>query len=412
MEKHTSVSFLNFTGMQRNGLTKLQILIMAITAGVCAANIYYNQPILKDIAATFHTGESVAGLISVLAQAGYGLGLFFLTPLGDKIDRKKLILSLQALLIAALLGICFVQQLTGVYIMSLLIGMLAVVAQVLLPMAASLDKVNRGRTVGIVFTGILAGILAARVFSGYIAEWLNWRYVYGISAAMVLATAVMIQFSLPNVPAQFEGHYGILLRSTLQQVKRFALLRRTALLGALVFGTFCSFWTTLTFHLSGAPFSYTTDKIGLFGLLAIGGAMLAPMFGKLADKGNPARSQVLTVLLIIISVLFIKIFPYNIGAFIIAVILLDIGVQATQVTNIATIYTLDDTAHSRINTVYMTIYFIGGALGTYSGVQCWRIGGWQIVTWQLLTWSVLALVVACFNYRDSLTKQKAAMPAL
>jgi predicted MFS family arabinose efflux permease len=223
---------------------------------------------------------------------------------------------------------------------------------------------------------------------------LGWRYVYGISAGLVFITALMVHFSLPNVPVQFRGNYLQLLQSTLLQVKRFAVLRRTALLGALVFGVFCSFWTTLTFHLSGPPFHYGSNIIGLFGLLAIGGALLAPYFGKLADKGNPARSQLISVALLIAGVIIIQLFPFNVGSFVIAVLLLDVGVQATQVTNVATIYTLDAAAHSRINTVYMTTYFIGGALGTLAGVQCWRMGGWSLVTWQLLIWSVVALIVA------------------
>jgi predicted MFS family arabinose efflux permease len=384
--------------MSSTGITKMQTALMATGAGICAANIYYNQPILNDIARSLHVTESKVGLVAVLTQAGYGLGLFFITPLGDKVNRKKLILLLQVLLSAALLVISFTTSLYGIYAMSLLIGLLSVAAQVILPMAASMDPVNRGRTVGIIFTGILVGILGARVISGYIAEWLNWRYVYGISAGMVLAITVALQFSLPNARQEFSGNYVQLLASTLQQIQRFALLRRTALLGALVFGAFCSFWTTITFHLSGAPFHYGTDKIGLFGLLAIGGALVAPYFGKLADKGNPARSQMLTISLLIFSIVLIKLFPYQVPAFIAAVLLLDIGVQATQITNIATNYTLDATAHSRINTVYMTSYFIGGAAGTYIGIVCWQAGGWQTVTWQLLLWSVLALGVAAAGF--------------
>jgi len=385
--------------MTSQGLSKKQITLMAVTAGVCAANIYYNQPILKDIALSFGLQAGDVGLISVLAQAGYGMGLFFLTPMGDKINRKKLILLLQLLLIGALLGMAFINELHGIYFMSLLIGLLAVAAQVILPMAASLDKENRGRTVGIIFTGILVGILSARVFSGYITGWLGWRYVYGISAGMVLLTAIMVLQSLPDVSAQFAGNYAQLLSSTIAQVRRFALLRRTALLGALVFGAFSSFWTTLTFHLSGAPFYYKSNIIGLFGIIAIGGALAAPVFGKLADKGNPARSQVITVSMVIIGILLIKVFPYNIMSFVVAVLLLDIGVQATQVTNIATIYTLDETAHSRINTVYMTTYFTGGALGTFVGIQCWKLGGWPLVTTQLLVWTGAALLIALAGYR-------------
>lgn len=394
--------------MEKRGPGSTKILIMAVSAGVCVANIYYNQPILGEMARSFGTTEGAAGLVSVMAQAGYGAGLFFLTPLGDKSDRKKLILVLQIMLTVVLALMFFVAELRWIYAMHFLIGLAAVAAQVILPMAAGLGKQNRGRTVGFVFTGILIGILAARVFSGAVAEWFGWRYVYGFSAVLVFITAVLNYFFLPAVPAGFSGHYGSLLGSTLAQAKRFPLLRRTALLGALVFGTFCSFWTTLTFHLSGPPFRYGADVIGLFGLLAIGGALLAPVFGKRADKGRPGRSQLFTVVLIVAGVLFIKVFPYAIVSFIVAVLLLDVGVQATQVTNIATIYTLDEAAHSRINTVYMTSYFIGGAAGTFAGVQCWRIGGWNLVGWQLLAWSIAALVVAWWGARSG--KKESRIP--
>jgi predicted MFS family arabinose efflux permease len=284
------------------------------------------------------------------------------------------------------------------YIVSLLIGLFSVVAQVILPMAATLATKDKGKTVGIIFTGILVGILAARVFSGYITELLGWRAVFGISAGMVFLTIFVMFYSVPNVLPQFEGNYSRLLQSTLVQIKRFALLRRTAVLGALVFGTFCSFWTTLTFHLSGAPFHYGAGTIGLFGLLAIAGALLAPVFGKLADKGNPAKSRMFSVSMIVLGALLVFAFPFSVFSFLVATLLLDIGVQATQVTNIATIYSLDETAHSRINTVYMTAYFIGGALGTAVGVMCWHAGGWKLVSLQLLVWSAIALLLVVTSY--------------
>lgn len=386
--------------MQDTPITKTQLTIMSAAAGICVANIYYNQPILKDIAHDFGIAEGRAGIISVLAQAGYGLGLFFLTPLGDKINRKKLILSLHVILILTLIGTTFVQNFFWMGVFSLVMGVLSVAAQVILPLAASMDSKNRGRNVGIIFTGILVGILAARVFSGLIAESLNWRYVYGISSGMVFIGTISLYFTLPNQhQVMFSGNYAKLLGSALLQFKRFPLLRRTALLGGLAFGVFCSFWTTLTFHLSGEPFNYGADIIGLFGLLAIAGAMLAPLFGKLADKGSPAKSLVLSIALVLVGVLLVMIWPLSVPAFVAAVLLLDVGVQATQVTNVATIYSLDATAHSRINTAYMTSYFIGGAIGTFIGIQCWEAGGWPLVTAQLLLWSVACLVIALWGMR-------------
>ncbi|GAB3781988.1 MFS transporter [Spirosoma horti] len=386
--------------VKSSGLTATQIAIMAISAGICVANIYYNQPILPHLARSFHASENEVGRVAVLAQAGYGVGLFFLTPLGDKVNRKRLMLLLQILLIIALICMTFANTLLLVSIMSFLIGLSAVSVQIIVPMAASLARENRGRIVGIIFTGILVGVLFARVFSGFVAEWLGWRYVYGISAAMVTVVTVALQVSLPNVASEFTGTYGQLLASTIHQIKRFALLRQTALLGALVFGTFCSFWTTLTFHLSGPPFRYQTGTIGLFGLLAIGAALMAPYFGKLADKGNANQVRLVTISLIIVSVLIVKVFPFSAIAFVLTVLLLDLGAQSTQVTNTALIYTLDSSAHSRINTVYMTTYFLGGAIGTFVGIQCWAWGGWSMVTWQLLIWSTLALLVLRLRTRD------------
>jgi predicted MFS family arabinose efflux permease len=394
--------------MENKGLTRPQLTTMTIAAGICVANIYYNQPLLKDMARDLQVDERRIGLISVLTQCGYALGLFFLTPLGDKIPRKKLMLYLLGLLIVSLLGMTVAKGLIAIYAMCLCVGAASVIAQVILPMAAGMDPENRGKNVGIIFTGILTGILAARVVSGYVATWLNWRWVYGISAGLVLLAGIGLQTMLPNIRPAFEGSYSELLRSTLKQIRRFSLLRETAGLGALIFGAFCSFWTTLTFHLSGAPFNYPTDIIGLFGLLAIGGALLSPVFGKLADKRHPARSQVMTIGLIILGILLIVAMPNSLSATIGAVLLLDIGVQATQVTNVATIYTLDAAAHSRINTVYMTCYFLGGSIGTFAGVQCWHAGGWPLVTWQLLLWSLGAMALAIRQLRKVTQRHRAA----
>ncbi|MET0243555.1 MAG: MFS transporter [Flavitalea sp.] len=387
--------------MDQKELSSSQIAIMAVAAGICVANIYYNQPILKEIASSFNVTEAKVGVIAVLAQAGYGLGLFFLTPMGDKINRKKLILILQGFLVVALLGMSLISNLYALYASSLLIGLFAVSAQVILPMAASLSVTNKGKKVAMVFTGILVGILVARVFSGFISGILGWHYVYAISAVFVVIAAGLIYFSLPDVKPAFTGTYVQLLQSTLVQLKRFAVLRRTTLLGAVIFGIFSSFWTTLTFQLSGEPFNYGPEKIGLFGILAVGGALLAPVFGKLADNGNAARAQLVMVILILTGILFIKFLPGWIGSYLIAVLFIDIGVQAVQVTNIATIYGLDQSANSRINTVYMTTYFLGGAIGTFAGVQCWRIGGWELVTWQMIAWAVIALILVWMGFRRS-----------
>jgi predicted MFS family arabinose efflux permease len=376
-----------------NALTKVQVLIMAIAAGVCVANVYYNQPILKNIASSFGVTEGEAGSISVLTQVGYGLGLFFLIPLGDKINKKKLILCLLGCLFCLLILMAFSQNIVQVWILSIAIGIATVSAQIILPLAASIDRVTTGQTVGNFFTGILIGVLGARVFSGYIAEWLSWRYVYGFSAVMILIVIVLLNIYLPNVKNEFDGYYLELLKSTLQQLKRFSLLREASLISGLLFGVFCSFWTTLTFHLSGAPFDFQSDTIGMYGFVAIAGALMAPVFGKLADQGNSQRSLTIAVSMVIASLIIAKIAANSALAIAVAVLLLDVGVQAVQVTNVARIYTLDAQSNSRINTVYMTTYFIGGSIGTSIGLLCWNLGGWNLVTWQMLVFTLIAFFI-------------------
>ncbi len=390
--------------MADHGITKTQIGVLAVSAGICVANIYYNQPILTAIGRDMVLDEHQVGYLPVLSQAGYGVGLLLVTPLGDKLERKNLIIGLQLLLIATLCSMTVVRSLIGLYFLSFLIGFFAVATQVILPMAAAMAMREKGKVVGIVFTGLLIGVLGARIFSGYIADWFSWRHVFGISAGLLVVTTSLVGLLLPKVPAVYHGNYRALLASTLVQFKRFALLRRISGLAVFTFGTFCSFWTTLTFHLSGDPFYYESDTIGLFGVLAIGGALVAPAFGRMADKGNPAKNQVFTVVVLIAGVLLIQWLPHSIAAFLVATVLIDIGMQATQVSSLAQVYTLDESAHSRINTMYMTVMFIGGALGTWVGVTCWSLGGWQLVCWQMLLWAFAALAISLWGYRRSTSR--------
>jgi predicted MFS family arabinose efflux permease len=383
------------------------IPLMGTAGGIIIANIYYNQPILKDIGDSIQVSETAIGKIAMLTQLGFGLGLFFLLPLGDKVNRKNLILSLTTALAVALVLFASITNLTQAYILSFFIGLCSTPAQIILPMAATLDKANRGKTVGRVFAGILCGILGARVLSGFITDWLSWRYVYWVSAGLVLLVVATLKVFLPDVPSKFKGNYVGLLKSTLALIGEFRILRQAALLGGLTFGIFCSFWTTLTFHLAAAPLHYSASAIGSFGLVAIGGALVAPYFGKLADKGNPFQSLLITVGLIIVSIAVMKIFPYSLPVLVGAIFFLDIGVQATQITNFARIYSLHEDAHSRLNTIYMTTYFIGAAIGTYFGLLSWKYGGWELSTWQMLIWGLGALAVVMLSEKSNKKRRKA-----
>ncbi|ALL04816.1 MFS transporter [Pedobacter sp. PACM 27299] len=373
------------------------IPLMAVSAGIIVANVYYNQPILREIGLTMQASESEIGKISMISQLGYGLGMFFLLPLGDKVNRKNLIILLSSLLCLSLILVSFSNTLLQISVLSFFVGLFSTPAQIILPMAATLGKKNRGATVGKVFSGILVGILGARVMAGLLTEFFGWRSVFALSAFMVLIVSVLLKIYLPEAPAKFKGNYLNLLKSTLSLIKEYKVLRQAAILGAFTFGVFCSFWTTLTFHLSAAPLNFHAGTIGLFGLIAIGGALVAPYFGKLADKGSVYKSLMITVSLIIGSIILIKLFPFSVAVLVISVFFLDIGVQATQITNFTRIYSLDEQAHSRLNTIYMTTYFIGAAVGTYAGLLAWKFGGWEGATWQMLAWSMIALMIVLLS---------------
>jgi predicted MFS family arabinose efflux permease len=381
-------------------LTRFQVILMAIAAGASVANIYYNQPILREIAISLDVNDGKAGMISMLTQIGYGLGLFFITPLGDKISRKRLIIILLSLLDIVLLLMFTAVNIIEVWVLSILIGILSVSVHVILPMAASLDSGKKGKTLGTIFSGILIGILAARLIGGFVAQWLGWRYVYGLSALFVLSITLMLRANLPDSVNGYQGHYLQLLKSALNQFRRFSLLRQTALAGGLLFGLFCTLWTTLTFHLSGPPFNFHPGTISLFGLVAFAGALIAPAFGRLADRGNSPVSLLLSILMIFAGLIFLKITADSLITLTIAMLILNIGLPANQVTNLSIIYTLDQSSNSRINTIYMTTYFVGGALGTFLGLICWKLGGWDLVTWEMVLLALAAGLIILKSIKE------------
>lgn len=382
--------------------SRLVIPIMAFSAGTIVANVYYSQPILKDIADTLGKPEESVGKIAMLAQLGYGLGMFFLLPLGDKLNRKKLILSICVAQVFMLLLIANTQNLSLLLILSFIIGICSTPAQIILPMAATLGKENRGKNVGIVFSGILCGILGSRLISGWLTDLWGWQSVFLFSALLVSISILLLFFRLPEVPIKFKGSYLGLLKSTLALIGKYKILRQASLLGAFTFGVFCSFWTTLTFHLSGQPFSFPASTIGLFGIIAIGGALVAPYFGKMAENGQVFKNLFLTVGMLLLSILVMWIFPHSIWVLIVSIFFLDIGVQATQITNFTRIYSLDEAAHSRLNTVYMTAYFIGAGIGTFFGLLSWSLGGWDMSLTQMLLWSCVALLIVWLSSKNKL----------
>jgi predicted MFS family arabinose efflux permease len=275
---------------------------------------------------------------------------------------------------------------------SLAVGVTTIAPQLLIPFAATLAApYERGRIVGTVMSGLLIGILLARTFSGYISAHLGWQAVYWIAAGLMLVLAVTLRFALPMDRPVSEMGYLRLLKSLGQLIRSEAVLRETSVLGALVFGAFSAFWVALSFFLEGAPYHYGSDITGLFGLVGVAGALTANIVGKMADRIPARRITGVVIVAVLCSFLLMWLAGQWLWCLIIGVILLDFGMQGTQVSNQTRVYSLNPAARSRLNTVYMVSYFVGGSLGSMLGSYGWSIAGWNGVCVVGCTLLLLAL---------------------
>ena len=359
------------------GMSGGLVLLFAVACGLTVANLYYAQPILDNIARTFGAGTATAGLVVTLSQIGYAVGLALLVPLGDILNRRRL---LPLVLVATAVGLTAsaLSPTIGVLIaVALLVGAGSTVAQMLVPMAASLaTESTRGRVVGRVMSGLLLGILLARTVSGLIAGVASWRVVYGAAAVVMVALALVLGRVLPVEGERPAIGYGTLLRSTLALFLGERLLRRRILFGALGMAAFSVFWTTMAFVLSAAPYHYGDAAIGLFGLVGAAGALCATLAGRWADRDLTRRTT--TVFAVLVAASFVPLWwgGHDLTMMIVGILVLDVGVQGLQVTNQSIIYRLAPDARSRINSAYMVCYFIGGAIGSAGGSWCYANHGW------------------------------------
>ncbi|WP_243636078.1 MFS transporter [Hymenobacter edaphi] len=378
------------------------VWLMSVTCALVVANIYYNQPLLGEIGRTFGKTESQASLVATVTQLGYTLCMLLIVPLGDKLERKGLILLMQlgaALCMAAAAWAPSFGVLLGA---SLLIGVCSAVPQLLLPMAAHLaPSADRGRIVGQIMSGLLIGILLSRTVSGYVGAHLGWRTVFGGGAAVMVLLGAVLAWRLPRDQPAFRGTYASLMTSLLTLARTLPLLRRSALIGGFMFAGFSVFWTTLVFLLEGPPFHYGADVAGFFGLIGAVGALAAPLAGRTADTRGPDFAIRIGVGLAVLAYGILFLGSTALAALVVGVILLDVGVQATHIANQTRIFALIPEARSRLNTVYMTAYFIGGAAGSLVGGWAWTHARWPGVCAAGLGFVALAFLVSRFYARGT-----------
>lgn len=367
------------------------LLLLATIAGVSVANIYYNQPLLDDFRQSFPGSASWVGTVPAVTQLGYAAGMLLLAPLGDRFDRRRLILLQLVGMCAALLVAAAAPTLPVLVAASLAIGVLATIAQQAVPFAAELAPPSqRGQAVGTVMSGLLLGILLARTAAGIVAQYFGWRAVFGASVVALLVLAVVIILRLPKSKPTSTLPYGKLLVSMWHLVVEHRALREASLTGAAMFAAFSIFWSVLALLLAGAPFHLGPQAAGLFGIVGAAGAMAAPLAGKFSDRRGPRAIITVSIVLVAISFVVFGFSGASIAGLVVGVIVLDVGVQAAQISNQSRIYALKPDARSRVNTVYMVAYFIGGAVGSGVGAFVWPIFGWVGVSVAGVVFAALA----------------------
>jgi predicted MFS family arabinose efflux permease len=351
---------------------------MAVAAGVAVANIYYNQPMLGLIERDLP--GSLTGLIPMAAQLGYALGLLLLVPIGDLVERRRLIVSQFMALGVALAFAALAPSSTMIVLASFFVGAAATAAQQIVSLAATLAAPqSRGATVGTVMAGLVTGIFLSRPLAGYVAAYAGWRTMFWLSAPLALVTAALLALRLPRSRAETRRSYGQLLASLATLWRELPDLRLAAVTQAMIFGAFTVLWTVLAFRLQEPPFGYGADVVGLFGILGLVGVLAAPAAGILSDRRGPYSAILLGAVVTLLSWVILGTWESLIG-FSLAIALLDLGMQGAIVANQHVIFALRPEAQSRINTLFMGSVFAGGAIGAALASEGWRLGGWPAVT--------------------------------
>jgi predicted MFS family arabinose efflux permease len=358
-------------------ISKGTVWLLTILAALTVANLYYNQPLLPDMARTFGTSNGQAGIVAVLTQVGYAVGLIAFVPLGDGVEPRRLMLMLLGAVTVALLAEALAPSLPIAAVAALAIGATTVVPQVVIPLAAGLaPPERRGATIGQIMGGVLVGILGARTIAGTVGALTSWRWMYGIAAIVMVLCAVALRVGLEPYHPTHTLSYRELLASLPAIVRREPVVRDAAFLGAMLFGSFSTFWTTLAFRLEWPPLHYGSEVAGLFGLLGLTGAAVAPIAGWLADRRSARATIGYSIIPAALAWVVLAVAGATLWGIAIGVVLLDAGVQAAQVSNQSRIYALDPRFHGRLNTIYMVSYFIGGALGSALGSAAWELAHW------------------------------------
>ena len=362
-------------------LSRWLTLLMAVATGIAVASNYYNQPLLHTIAQRFDLSYTQAGSIVTTAQLSYAAGLLLLVPLGDLLERRRLIVTMSVIAAAGLALSATATNLTWLLVGTAMTGLFSVVAQVLVPFAATLAAPEqRGRAVGTVMSGLILGILLARTVAGALSSLGDWRTVYAVAAGLMLATALALRLALPRYQQSAGLSYPRLLGSVFALLRDEPLHRLRTLLGCLGFAVFAVFWTPLAFLLAAEPYGFSDGAIGLFGLAGAVGALAANLAGRMADQGKGGLATSIGLAAMVLAWLPLAFAQTSLAALLLGILVLDLAVQLSHVSNQNVVYRLRPEARSRLNAGYMTGYFLGGSLGSLLSARLYEHFGWTGVS--------------------------------
>lgn len=360
-------------------------LLLAFSCGLIVANIYYAQPLIGPISAELGLPPHLAGLLVTMSQVGYGVGLLLIVPLGDLIENRKLVITVMVVGAIALACAAFANAPLPFLAAALLIGLGSVSVQILIPYAGHLaPEATRGRTVGNVTTGLMLGIMLARPVSSFVAAHSSWHVIYGVSSIAILVLAVVLRFMLPPREPVARLSYSQLLGSMVQLMRDTPILRRRAFYQAALFGSFSLFWTTVPLLLSGPNFQMTQGQIALFALVGVAGAIMAPIAGRIADRGWTKPATIAAILLCAVGFAASCLFPLgttlSLASLLFAAIAIDCGAQLNLILGYRALFVLGAEQRSRLNGLYMTTFFVAGAAGSGVGAWAYAYGGWTLAT--------------------------------
>ena len=369
---------------------------LAFACGLIVANLYYAQPLAGPIGQSLGLAPAATGLIVTLTQIGYGLGLLLIVPLGDLIETRRLVCTLLALAALACLALALSSAPAQFFTATLALGLVSAAAQVLVPFAAHMaPPQHRGHVVGKVMSGLMTGIMLARPWASFIAQISAWHVVFFCAAAAMALLAVMLRMNLPQRRPEAALGYGALLASMTGLIRRTPLLRRRALYHAALFGAFSVFWTTTPLLLA-RTYGLSQGGIALFALAGVAGAVVSPIAGRLADRGHSKAATVLAMSLVATGFLMTHIATpgskLGLSLLVVAGIVVDSGVTTNLVVGQRAIFSLGAEVRSRLNGLYMAIFFAGGAIGSAAGGWAFAHAGWAWASGLGVALPILALM--------------------